>query len=104
MAVKNCRYTNGFQVLGKRNRRKHPEMPAIARDLETLAIERTTDGFVVLVCSVPDHRHNVLTPRAVEELSLVLDDLAAGLLDRGTGALGDADAERGWGVGLRVAY
>ncbi len=58
-------------------------MPAIARDLETLAIERTTDGFVVLVCSVPDHRHNVLTPRAVEELSLVLDDLAAGPLPRG---------------------
>lgn len=83
MAGEKSRYTSGFHVPGKRNRRKHPEMPAIARDLETLTIERTTDGFVVLVCSVPDHRHNVLTPRAVEELSLVLDDLAAGQPPRG---------------------
>jgi len=53
-------------------------MPAIARDLETLAIERTEAGFVVLTFVVPDHRHNVLTPRVVEELALVVDDLAAG--------------------------
>jgi 3-hydroxyacyl-CoA dehydrogenase/enoyl-CoA hydratase/carnithine racemase len=58
-------------------------MPAIARDLETLAIEQTADGFVVLVFRVPGHRHNVLTPRAVEELSVVLDDLARGPAPRG---------------------
>jgi len=83
MTGKNSRYTSGFHVAGKRRRRKHPEMPAIARDLETLAIEQTTNGFVVLVFRVPGHRQNVLTPRAVEELSLVLDDLARGPAPRG---------------------
>ncbi|MGI9178587.1 MAG: 3-hydroxyacyl-CoA dehydrogenase NAD-binding domain-containing protein [Pirellulales bacterium] len=58
-------------------------MPAISRDLETLAIEPTADGFVALVFRVPGHRHNVLTSRAVEELSLVLDELASGPAPRG---------------------
>ena len=58
-------------------------MPAIARDYETLAIERGDDGFVGLVFTVPDHRHNVLTPRAVEELARALDELAGGAVPRG---------------------
>jgi 3-hydroxyacyl-CoA dehydrogenase/enoyl-CoA hydratase/carnithine racemase len=58
-------------------------MPAIVRDLETLAVQRTADDCVVLVFRVPGHRHNVLTPRAIEELILVLDDLAAGPAPRG---------------------
>ena len=52
-------------------------MPAIDRDLETLAVERDADGFVRLVFTVPGHRHNVLTPLVLEELSWVLDRLAA---------------------------
>jgi 3-hydroxyacyl-CoA dehydrogenase/enoyl-CoA hydratase/carnithine racemase len=86
VAGKNCRYTTGFRVPGKRNRPQHPvepEMPAIARDFETLAIERGDDGFVDLVFTVPDHRHNVLTGRAVEELARALDDLTAGPAPRG---------------------
>ena len=51
-------------------------MPAIDRDLETLAVERDPDGFVRLTVTVPGHRQNVLTRRVVEELSLVLDQLA----------------------------
>jgi 3-hydroxyacyl-CoA dehydrogenase/enoyl-CoA hydratase/carnithine racemase len=86
VAGKNCRYTTGFRVPGKRNRPQHPvepEMPVIARDFETLAIERGGDGFVEIVFTVPDHRHNVLTSRAVEELARALDDLAAGPAPRG---------------------
>jgi 3-hydroxyacyl-CoA dehydrogenase/enoyl-CoA hydratase/3-hydroxybutyryl-CoA epimerase/3-hydroxyacyl-CoA dehydrogenase/enoyl-CoA hydratase/3-hydroxybutyryl-CoA epimerase/enoyl-CoA isomerase len=52
-------------------------MTAIAGDLRTLAIERTADGFAVLSFVVPDHRHNVITPRVVEELAAVLAELAA---------------------------
>ena len=46
MARENSRYTSGFGPPGKRNGRKHSEMPAIDRDLETLAVERDADGFV----------------------------------------------------------
>jgi 3-hydroxyacyl-CoA dehydrogenase/enoyl-CoA hydratase/carnithine racemase len=52
-------------------------MPAIDRDLETLAVDRGDDGFVVLTFAVPGHSHNVLTRQAVEELAWVLDGLAA---------------------------
>ena len=76
VARENCRYTTGFGPAGKRNGRKHPEMPAIDRDLETLAVERDPDGFVRLTVTVPGHRQNVLTRRVVEELSRVLDQLA----------------------------
>ena len=52
-------------------------MPAIDRDLETLAVERDADGFVRLTITVPGHRQNVLTQRVIEELSRVLDLLQA---------------------------
>jgi 3-hydroxyacyl-CoA dehydrogenase/enoyl-CoA hydratase/3-hydroxybutyryl-CoA epimerase len=52
-------------------------MPAIDRDLETLALERDADGFVRLTVTVPGHRQNVLTRRVIEELSRVLDLLHA---------------------------
>jgi 3-hydroxyacyl-CoA dehydrogenase/enoyl-CoA hydratase/carnithine racemase len=51
-------------------------MPAIDRDLETLAVERDADGFVRLIFAVPGHRHNVLTALVLEELAGVLDRLA----------------------------
>ena len=51
-------------------------MPAIARNLSTLALERLDDGLVVLSFSVPDHRQNVLTAAALADLASVLDDLA----------------------------
>jgi len=52
-------------------------MPAIDRDLETLAVERDADGFARLTFTVPGHRQNVLTRRVVEELSHALEWLAA---------------------------
>ncbi|MBU6309027.1 MAG: enoyl-CoA hydratase/isomerase family protein [Planctomycetes bacterium] len=52
-------------------------MPAIDRELETLAVERDADGLVRLTFTVPGHRQNVLTGRAIEELSHALDHLAA---------------------------
>jgi 3-hydroxyacyl-CoA dehydrogenase/enoyl-CoA hydratase/carnithine racemase len=52
-------------------------MPAIDRDLETLAVEQDADGFVRLTFAVPGHRQNVLTRQVVAELSDVLDRLAA---------------------------
>lgn len=58
-------------------------MPAMARNLQTLAVERSADGFVVLSFTVPDHRHNVLTPGVLADLAAVLDDLAAGPAPRG---------------------
>ena len=50
-------------------------MPASVRDPATLAVERRFDGLVVLTFSVPDHRHNVITPRFLADLSAALDDL-----------------------------
>ena len=58
-------------------------MPAIERELETLTVERTADGFVLLTVSVPGHRQNLLTPQAVADLSTALDDLACGPAPRG---------------------
>jgi 3-hydroxyacyl-CoA dehydrogenase/enoyl-CoA hydratase/3-hydroxybutyryl-CoA epimerase/3-hydroxyacyl-CoA dehydrogenase/enoyl-CoA hydratase/3-hydroxybutyryl-CoA epimerase/enoyl-CoA isomerase len=58
-------------------------MPVIERDYETLAVVRGGDGFTEIVFTVPDHRHNVLTSRALEELALAVDDLAAGPVPRG---------------------
>jgi 3-hydroxyacyl-CoA dehydrogenase/enoyl-CoA hydratase/carnithine racemase len=53
-------------------------MPVTPRELETLVIERSADGIVVLSFAVPDHRQNVLTPRVLEDLRIALEDLAVG--------------------------
>lgn len=58
-------------------------MPATARELATLAIERPADGIAILSFAVPDHRHNVLTRRVFEDLSVALDDLSRGPRPRG---------------------
>jgi len=50
-------------------------MPASVRDPATLAVERHSDGLVVLTVVVPDRRHNVLTPRFLADLAAALDDL-----------------------------
>jgi 3-hydroxyacyl-CoA dehydrogenase/enoyl-CoA hydratase/carnithine racemase len=50
-------------------------MPASVRDPATLAVERHSDGLVVFTFSVPDHRHNVITPRFLTDLAAALDDL-----------------------------
>jgi 3-hydroxyacyl-CoA dehydrogenase/enoyl-CoA hydratase/3-hydroxybutyryl-CoA epimerase/3-hydroxyacyl-CoA dehydrogenase/enoyl-CoA hydratase/3-hydroxybutyryl-CoA epimerase/enoyl-CoA isomerase len=50
-------------------------MPAPARELDTLAVTRNPDGFAVLSFVVPDHGHNVLTQRALEDLAVALDKL-----------------------------
>ena len=50
-------------------------MPAPARELDTLAVTRNPDGFAVLSFVVPDHGHNVLTQRALEDLAVALDEL-----------------------------
>jgi 3-hydroxyacyl-CoA dehydrogenase/enoyl-CoA hydratase/carnithine racemase len=50
-------------------------MPASVRDPATLAVERHSDGLVVFTFLVPDHRHNVITPRFLAELAAALDDL-----------------------------
>lgn len=50
-------------------------MTVIAGGPRTLAIERDADGFVRLVFRVPDHRHNVLTREALEDLAAALDML-----------------------------
>lgn len=52
-------------------------MTVIAGGLRTLAIQRAADGFVRLVFRVPDHRQNVLTRTAVEDLAAALDLLDA---------------------------
>ena len=51
-------------------------MPASRSDLETLAVERADDGFVVLTFTVPGHRQNVLTRQVFEDLARTLDGLA----------------------------
>lgn len=48
-------------------------MTVIPGGLRTLAIERAADGFVRLVFQVPDHRHNVLSREALEDLAAALD-------------------------------
>ncbi len=53
------------------------KMPAIERELETLAVGHDADGFVVVTFEVPGHRQNVLTKQVLEELAAVLDHLAA---------------------------
>ena len=50
-------------------------MPASVRDPATVAIERHSDGLVVLTVVVPDHRHNVVTPGFLADLAVALDDL-----------------------------
>lgn len=50
-------------------------MPASVRDPATLAVERHSDGLVVFTFTVPDHRHNVITPRFLADLAAALDDL-----------------------------
>jgi len=53
-------------------------MPATARELATLSFERTADGWGLVSFAVPDHRQNVLTARVIEDLTEVLDEVAAG--------------------------
>jgi 3-hydroxyacyl-CoA dehydrogenase/enoyl-CoA hydratase/carnithine racemase len=50
-------------------------MPESTRADATLAVERHTDGLVVLAFAVPDHRQNVLTERVLADLAAALDDL-----------------------------
>ena len=50
-------------------------MPASVRGPATLAVERHSDGLVVLTFSVPDHRYNVITPGFLADLAAALDDL-----------------------------
>jgi len=49
-------------------------MPAALRDEATLTVERLPDGLVVLSFAVPDHRHNVITPRVLHDLAEALDE------------------------------
>jgi 3-hydroxyacyl-CoA dehydrogenase/enoyl-CoA hydratase/carnithine racemase len=58
-------------------------MPATARELPTLAIERPTDGIAVISVAVPGHRHNVLTRQVLTDLAAAIDDLARGPKPRG---------------------
>lgn len=58
-------------------------MPATARELATLAIERPADGVAILSFAVPDHRHNVLTRQVFTDLATALDELARGPRPRG---------------------
>lgn len=58
-------------------------MPATARKLATLAIERPADGIAVLSFAVPDHRHNVITRQVLADLAAALDELGRGPRPRG---------------------
>jgi len=58
-------------------------MPATARELPTLAIERPADGIAILSFAVSDHRHNVLTPQVFADLATALDELSRGPRPRG---------------------
>ncbi|MFM7244010.1 MAG: 3-hydroxyacyl-CoA dehydrogenase NAD-binding domain-containing protein [Planctomycetaceae bacterium] len=51
-------------------------MPASGRDLNTLAVERADDGFVVFTFTVPGHRQNVLTRQVLDDLARAVDGLA----------------------------
>jgi len=53
-------------------------MAVSAADPEPLTVERDADGFAVLSFTVPDHRHNILTPAVLAALARTLDELAAG--------------------------
>jgi enoyl-CoA hydratase/carnithine racemase len=50
-------------------------MPASVRGPATLAVERHSDGLVVLTFSVPDHRHNVMTSGFLADLTGALDEI-----------------------------
>jgi 3-hydroxyacyl-CoA dehydrogenase/enoyl-CoA hydratase/carnithine racemase len=58
-------------------------MPATARELPTLAIERPADGIAVLSFLVRDHRQNVLSRQVLADLETALDGLAQGPAPRG---------------------
>jgi 3-hydroxyacyl-CoA dehydrogenase/enoyl-CoA hydratase/carnithine racemase len=58
-------------------------MPAIARDLPTVAVDRPADGVAVVTFVVSDHRHNVLTGQVLGDLAATLDDLGRGPAPRG---------------------
>jgi len=58
-------------------------MPATARELPTLAIERPADGIALVSFAVPDHRHNVLTGQVLEDLAVACRELSRGPRPRG---------------------
>jgi 3-hydroxyacyl-CoA dehydrogenase/enoyl-CoA hydratase/carnithine racemase len=58
-------------------------MPATARELATLALERPADGIAVISFAVPGHRQNVLTRQVLEDLAAALDELGRGPRPRG---------------------
>ncbi len=58
-------------------------MPATARELVTLALERPADGIAVISFAVPGHRQNVLSGQVLEDLAAALDELGRGPRPRG---------------------
>ena len=53
-------------------------MPATARELATLSVERTADGWGQIAFVVPGHRQNVLSAQVVGDLAAALDFLGDG--------------------------
>jgi 3-hydroxyacyl-CoA dehydrogenase/enoyl-CoA hydratase/carnithine racemase len=58
-------------------------MAVTARELATVAVDRPTDGFVVLSFTVPDHRHNVLNRQVLADFAAALDEIGRGPVPRG---------------------
>jgi 3-hydroxyacyl-CoA dehydrogenase/enoyl-CoA hydratase/carnithine racemase len=52
-------------------------MPPPSTAPATVTLERFDDGLATLTFTVPDHRHNVITPQVIADLTAALDDLAS---------------------------